>query len=94
MSRRSFASNQLLNAEDQLMVLTRWADDVGVQLGVLADGIHFDGAEPPDVSEMLGEVREMQTSLRRAEGLLLAYEIARLSQQLTREMKNDNATAR
>jgi hypothetical protein len=91
---RSFASNQLLRAEDELLLLTRWADDVGVHVGVLADTVHFDGAEPPDVSELLGQVRAMKDTLKRAEGLLLAYEIARLSKQLTREMRNDDATAR
>jgi len=94
MGKRNFPSNQLVLAEDELYVLTRWADDVGMQLGEIADGIHFDGHEPPDVTDLLEQVKGMRRTVGRAEGLLLAYEIARRSRTTMRESANDDATAR
>jgi hypothetical protein len=91
MAARKFASNQLLTAEDELMLLTHWADDVGVQLGVLADEIHFDGKEPAACDGLLKQIEQMQVHLNRAKGLVLAYEIARTSKTQIREAHNDDA---
>lgn len=93
MSRRKFASNQLLLAEDELIVLTRWADEVGMQLGVIADDIHFAGREPVAVDGLIDQVDGMRRALDRAAGLLAAYEIHRRSQIMMREAAHDDSSA-
>jgi len=93
MVRRSFAANQLLMAEDEMSLLTRWSDEVGMQLGVLADSIHFDGADPVAVDGLLAQVEAMRITVERAVGLIAAYEIHRRSEARIREARRDHSSA-
>jgi len=93
MARRKFASHQLLLAEDEMVLLTHWADELGMQLGLLSDAIHFDDAAPTSAQDMLEKVEAMRLPLERAAGLIRAYEIHRRSEIAIREAAHDDANA-
>jgi len=94
MSGRNFAAHQLLMAEDEMLALSFLADEVGVDLGVLSDSIHWDDAQPPAVDGLLALIEGMRKHVDRAAGLVRAYELHRRSQMMIREVRHDNASAR
>lgn len=70
---RGFLSRQLVDAETELVWVAKHADYLGLELGELADEIHFEGAAARPVDEALITVRELRTRIDRVEGLLGAY---------------------
>jgi len=77
MSVRGFLSNQLLEAEVELMAVGKVADELGMTIGEHADEIHWDKMLASSPSEWLSKVAELRYRLDRAQGLLNAYEIHR-----------------
>lgn len=80
---RRFLSHQLIEAELELSKTGRMADELGFELGEMADEIHFDGAAARPAEEALITIRELKRSLERAEGLVRAYQLGYLAEKGT-----------
>ena len=72
---RSFLSNQLVEAESELVWIAKHADYLGLELGELADEIHFEGAAARSVAQARKNAREIANRCAGVDGLLAAYEL-------------------
>ncbi|HEY7822894.1 MAG TPA: hypothetical protein VIG24_08685 [Acidimicrobiia bacterium] len=72
---RNVKANNLYQAEDLLLQVSGMADALALELGVIADDIHFDGKDAPELADALHKVRLMRPLVDQAEGLLVAYEM-------------------
>jgi hypothetical protein len=83
MATRPFAPNQLYLAEDTVNEIADALIHAGFEMGVSADEQNWDGKGMDDMSGVLDRLREQEVRLRSAIGLLHAYEVARMSRQVT-----------
>lgn len=80
---KTFAAEQLYNAEDHANSAVRVLSDVALMLGEFADGVQS-GGTLPDVSPVLELLGDVQKDVDRVRGLAAAYQIHRKSQAVLR----------
>ena len=85
---RSARSQQLIEVERTLLAVSHLADEIGFAVGDHSDDIHYDGADPQPADFWMQKVLRMRIELKRAEGLLRAYELMRATDQ----RENDDDT--
>lgn len=91
---RNARSQQLIEVERELLAVAVEAESISLDIGDHADELHYDRAPAQPADKWMSDVLRMRINLKRAEGLLRAYQLMQAVDQGENDDNTEAGTAR